>query len=241
MRESFPTRLRFVFSWLIPFRRSVASKLVRRRAGAIGRAVRMEFRPTQPLRGPLHRWGLSGRQGGLTILPAEGRQGKWRIGNAPDRDRSAGPPIFARLFSRQAPGDRQLILGKLVFRTSAGWDLRAARSQMECFSTTYAARRSVTIGRCRCETRKSTCKVKRSPGWPATSVRGLAQGDFLCQFSRGSILGRRLAGRRPKYTSLGVRPPRVICGRDSLYQPVKEPSCRRPSCGCTPRRIGPAT
>ena len=46
--------------------------------------------------------------------------------------------------------------------------------------------------------KRTPCNVKRSPGCSATSVLGLAQGDFLGQFLRGSIRGLRMAGRWSK-------------------------------------------
>ena len=63
---------------------------------------------------------------------------------------------------------------------------------------TYAARLRLTIGRCRRPAWNSTHTLKRSPGCPATSVRGLAHGDPRGQRFRGSTRGHRLAGRNTR-------------------------------------------
>jgi hypothetical protein len=93
--------------------------------------------------------------------------------------------------------------------------------------STQATRQSRTIGKWRCPPWSSTSRAKRPPGCPATSTRGLAQGDPRGQCARGSRRGRRCAGKRLKYTSLGVRPRSDRCGRYSLYQPIRKDSSRR--------------
>lgn len=61
----------------------------------------------------------------------------------------------------------------------------------------YAARSSVTMGRCLRPATKLALIANGSPGWPATSVCGWAQREFRGQRDRGSHRGRLLAGHRP--------------------------------------------
>jgi len=61
-----------------------------------------------------------------------------------------------------------------------------------------ATRRSVTMGRCFCPASNVTTTSSRTPGWPLTSVWGLAQCEPRGHLVRGSKRGVRLAGRRAK-------------------------------------------
>jgi hypothetical protein len=90
-----------------------------------------------------------------------------------------------------------------------------------------AARRSRMIGKWPWPPWNSTSRANRPPGCPATSTCGLAQGEPRDQRGRGSRRGRRCAGKRLKYTSLGVRPRSERRGRYSLYQPIRKDSSRR--------------
>ena len=69
------------------------------------------------------------------------------------------------------------------------------------------------------------------------SVLGAAQGALRGQGLRGSMRGRRLAGRNPRYTSLGVLPRSVVWGRCSLYQEKNELSSERNRALCWEMRI----
>jgi hypothetical protein len=90
-----------------------------------------------------------------------------------------------------------------------------------------AARRIVTTGRCLRACWKHTSSSSRPPGCPLTSTWGKAQGADRGQKARGSKRGLRLAGRWRKYTSSGVLPPKVVCGRRALYQTANQAnSCR---------------
>ena len=86
----------------------------------------------------------------------------------------------------------------------------AQRGDQSWLPLSYAARCSETTGKCRLPSWKSTCSANRSPGCPAMSVRGAAQDAPRGQRSRGSMRGCRLAGRKRKYTSLGVPPLSVV-------------------------------
>ena len=54
----------------------------------------------------------------------------------------------------------------------------AYRDRKKLPAVIYAACFSETIGRCRLPSWKSTWNANRSPGCPATIVRGLAHGDI---------------------------------------------------------------
>ena len=91
----------------------------------------------------------------------------------------------------------------------------------------YAAGRRATTGRCRRPPAKLTTSPTDCGPSRATGACGEAQREFAGQRARSSIRGRWQAGTRCSYTSSGVRPPRLRCGRWPLYQRTKSPSSLR--------------
>ena len=71
-------------------------------------------------------------------------------------------------------------------------------SQVAPTQLRQATRRSSTSGRCLPPCSNVTTSSRRAPGWPLTSVWGIAQGEPRGQRGLASKRGERLAGRRPK-------------------------------------------
>jgi hypothetical protein len=71
-------------------------------------------------------------------------------------------------------------------------------SQVAPTQQRQATRRSSTTGRCLRPCSNVTTSSRRAPGWPLTSVWGIAQGEPRGQRGLVSKRGERLAGRRPK-------------------------------------------
>jgi hypothetical protein len=158
--------------------------------------------------------------------------------------RCGGPRTFARPIVRSSPArnevsstrgalctDREGWIGRPTISPACRRASRRARSSRSgavarAFPESYAARLSETVGRYRAPQKNSTLMMNRSPGCPAMSVRGPAQGERRGQRLRGSMRGRRLAGRNRRYASFGVLPSSIECGRCSLYEVKRWSSCR---------------
>jgi hypothetical protein len=116
--------------------------------------------------------------------------------------------VFSGEYARLAHSARGERKGRTVVIDEGEWvlwRLRLIWTRIEStapllleVSTSYAARRRRMIGNCMCPPRRSTWMSNRVPGLPATSAVGFAQGEARGQLGRGSILGLRLAGNRPK-------------------------------------------
>ena len=98
--------------------------------------------------------------------------------------------------------DRQELL-VMVRRLSRSADLQSSRCAPSPSRALHgwnpllhAARRRVTMGKCRRLPSKVISAVRRRPGLPLTSVTGLAQPDRRGQAARGSNRGWRFIGRR---------------------------------------------
>ncbi len=71
----------------------------------------------------------------------------------------------------------------------------------------YAARFSVTMGRCFRLPCQLTTSSSFAPGLPRTVAGGAAQPELTGQWGRGSQRGLRQAAGILRYRSSGVRPP----------------------------------
>jgi hypothetical protein len=127
--------------------------------------------------------------------------------------RCPGPPILARPIRRPGAALNDVSSTRVAVCMSRGgrslpicdsvrWHraLQRVRSSRESDAASgplagYAARFSETIGRCSTPPTRATASVNRSPGCPAMSVRGPAHGAQRGQRLRGSMRGRRFAGR----------------------------------------------
>jgi len=67
----------------------------------------------------------------------------------------------------------------------------SAASFLRALFVSYAARWRRTTGRCFLPARHSTSILRRTPGWPFTSVTGVAQGELRGHRARGSNRGCR--------------------------------------------------